>query len=248
MKPSLVRRMAFPAVCLLAVTVVTGTAGLLVRCPAAGFAGRLLHRPGRPRPRNRRCRLRPGKGRDLCRTGGPGRTGGAGVPPLGFCRRDRVGCSPWPGRRWLWGSLCWAGPFFPFRRAAHRQRQQMIRLLEAARTGQPLPLLTGDGMAEGNCGPLADEIQKTITELALTRQAAVTARDRFAQNLANIAAPIENAPHRPVPGGPECRGGVHGRPAGAAHRAGGVPCCCWPPAGHRCPAFAPQALRPLQPC
>lgn len=79
------------------------------------------------------------------------------------------------------------GTFFLSRRAAHRQRQQLIRLLEAARTGQPLPLLTGDGMAEGSYARLADEIQKTVTELALTRQEAVRARDRFAQNLANIA-------------------------------------------------------------
>ena len=39
----------------------------------------------------------------------------------------------------------------------------------------------------GEAARLADEIGKTVTELTRTRQAALAARDRFAQNLANIA-------------------------------------------------------------
>ena len=47
-----------------------------------------------------------------------------------------------------------------------------------------MPLLDG---GEGEAARLADEIGKTVTELTRTRQAALAARDRFAQNLANIA-------------------------------------------------------------
>ena len=81
-----------------------------------------------------------------------------------------------------------AGGWFLARRSAARQRQQLIALLEAARAGRPVPLLRSDGtLTEGSYARLADEIQKTVTQLALTREAAVTARDRFARNLANIA-------------------------------------------------------------
>lgn len=73
-------------------------------------------------------------------------------------------------------------------RAAARQHRQLTELLEAARTGRPLPLLRPDTPpAEGSYARLADEIEKTVTELTLTREAAVTARDAFARNLANIA-------------------------------------------------------------
>ena len=110
---------------------------------------------------------------------------------LGYRPRDFAAGTGWlfavAGAALALGFALLGGAVFLSRRAAHRQRQQLIRLLEAARTGQPLPLLTGDGMAEGSCARLADEIQKTVTELSLTRQAAVKARDRFAQNLANIA-------------------------------------------------------------
>ena len=53
-----------------------------------------------------------------------------------------------------------------------------------ARAGKPLPLWEE---RESLFSPLADEIGKTVGELARTRQAAVAARDRFARNLANIA-------------------------------------------------------------
>ena len=60
----------------------------------------------------------------------------------------------------------------------------MTALLEAARSGTPLPLWDE---RESLFSPLADEIGKTVTELARTREAAVAARDGFARNLANIA-------------------------------------------------------------
>lgn len=114
---------------------------------------------------------------------------------LGYRPRDFA-----VGTEWLFtsaraaltlGLALLGGVFSLSRRATHRQRQQLIRLLEATRTGQPLPLLTGDGMAEGSYARLADEIQKAVTELSLTRQAAVRVWDRFVQNLANIAHQLE---------------------------------------------------------
>lgn len=186
MKPSFVRRMAVPAVCLLAVAVVTGllafwsadrqlalldgfSTALVARAPETADAVYALVKDG-----------------TFAGQAAPGILAALGYRPGDFAA----------GTGWLFavagaalalGLALLGGTFFLSRRAAHRQRQQLIRLLEAARTGQPLPLLTGDGMAEGNCARLADEIQKTVTELALTRQEAVRARDRFAQNLANIA-------------------------------------------------------------
>ena len=186
MKPSFVCRMAFPAVCLLAVAVVTGLLAfwsaarqlalldsfctvLVARAPETADAVYALVKDG-----------------TFAGQAAPGILAALGSRPGDFAA----------GTGWLFsvagaalalGLALLGGTFFLSRRAAHRQRQQLIRLLEAARTGQPLPLLTGDGMAEGSYARLADEIQKTVTELALTRQAAVAARDRFAQNLANIA-------------------------------------------------------------
>ena len=186
MKPSFVCRMAFPAVCLLAVAVVTGLLAfwsaarqlalldsfctvLVARAPETADAVYALVKDG-----------------TFAGQAAPGILAALGYRPGDFAA----------GTGWLFavagaalalGLALLGGTFFLSRRAAHRQRQQLIRLLEAARTGQPLPLLTGDGMAEGSYARLADEIQKTVTELALTRQAAVAARDRFAQNLANIA-------------------------------------------------------------
>lgn len=186
MKPSFVCRMAFPAVCLLAVAVVTG----LLACWSAarqlalldGFCTALVARA----PETADAIYALVKDGTLAGQASPGV-----LAELGYRPRDFAAGTGWlfavAGATLALGFTLLGGTFFLSRRAAHRQRQQLIRLLEAARTGQPLPLLTGDGMAEGNCARLADEIQKTITELALTRQAAVTARDRFAQNLANIA-------------------------------------------------------------
>ena len=186
MKPSFVCRMAFPAVCLLAVAVVTGLlafwsavrqlalldsfcTALVARAPETADAVYALVKDG-----------------TFAGQAAPGV-----LAALGYRPRDFAAGTGWlfavAGAALALGFALLGGAFFLSRRAAHRQRQQLIRLLEAARTGQPLPLLTGDGMAEGSYARLADEIQKTVTELALTRQEAVRARDRFAQNLANIA-------------------------------------------------------------
>lgn len=79
----------------------------------------------------------------------------------------------------LWGLSWWS----QYRRTA-RQVKRMTALLEAARSGTPLPLWDE---RESLFSPLADEIGKTVTELVRTREAAVAARDGFARNLANIA-------------------------------------------------------------
>lgn len=186
MKPSLVRRMAFPAVCLLAVAMVTGLlafwsavrqlalldsfcTALVARAPETADAVYALVKDG-----------------TFAGQASPGV-----LAALGYRPRDFAAGTGWlfavAGAALALGFALLGGGFFLSRRAAYRQRQQLIRLLEAARTGQPLPLLTGNGMAEGSYARLADEIQKTVTELSLTRQEAVRARDRFAQNLANIA-------------------------------------------------------------
>ena len=186
MKPSFVCRMAFPTVCLLAVAVVTGLLAFwsAVRQLALldGFCTALVARA----PETADAVYALVKDGTFAGQAAPGILAALGYRPGDFAA----------GTGWLFavagaalalGLALLGGTFFLSRRAAHRQRQQLIRLLEAARTGQPLPLLTGDGMAEGSYARLADEIQKTVTELALTRQEAVRARDRFAQNLANIA-------------------------------------------------------------
>ena len=186
MKPSFVCRMAFPAVCLLAVAVVTGLlafwsavrqlalldsfcTALVARAPETADAVYALVKDG-----------------TFAGQASPGV-----LAALGYRPRDFAAGTGWlfavAGAALALGFALLGGGFFLSRRAAYRQRQQLIRLLEAARTGQPLPLLTGNGMAEGSYARLADEIQKTVTELSLTRQEAVRARDRFAQNLANIA-------------------------------------------------------------
>lgn len=186
MKLSFVRRMAVPAVCLLTVAM---AAGLLAFWSAArqlalldSFCTVLVARA----PETADAVYALVKDRAFAGRAAPGILAALGYRPGDFAA----------GTGWLFavagaalalGLALLGGTFFLSRRAAHRQRQQLIRLLEAARTGQPLPLLTGDGMAEGSYARLADEIQKTVTELALTRQEAVRARDRFAQNLANIA-------------------------------------------------------------
>lgn len=186
MKLSFVRRMAVPAVCLLTVAM---AAGLLAFWSAArqlalldSFCTVLVARA----PETADAVYALVKDRTFAGRAAPGV-----LAELGYRPRDFAAGTGWlfavAGATLALGFALLGGAFFLSRRAAHRQRQQLIRLLEAARTGQPLPLLTGDGMAEGSYARLADEIQKTVTELALTRQAAVAARDRFAQNLANIA-------------------------------------------------------------
>lgn len=186
MKPSLVRRMAVPAVCLLAVAMAVG----LLACWSAarqlalldGFCTALVARA----PETADAVYALVKDGTFTGQASPGV-----LAALGYRPRDFAAGTGWlfavAGAALALGFTLLGGTFFLSRRAAHRQRQQLIRLLEAARTSQPLPLLTGDGMAEGSYARLADEIQKAVTELALTRQEAVRARDRFAQNLANIA-------------------------------------------------------------
>lgn len=186
MKPSFVRRMAFPAVCLLAAAI---AAGLLAFWSAArqlalldGFCTALVARA----PETADAVYALVKEGTFAGQGAPGV-----LTELGYRPRDFAAGAGWifavAGACLCVGTSLLGGTFFLSRRAAHRQQRQLIDLLEAARTGQPLPLLTGDRMAEGSFARLADEIQKTVTELALTREAAVTARDQFAQNLANIA-------------------------------------------------------------
>lgn len=86
------------------------------------------------------------------------------------------------------GAALFAAALLAVHRRADRQRRQLIALLDAARSGRPLPLLDRpDAPAEGSAAQLGDEIEKTVTQLTLTREAAVKARDRFAQNLADIA-------------------------------------------------------------
>lgn len=80
-----------------------------------------------------------------------------------------------------------AGAVLCLHRRTDRQLQSLSALLEAARTGKPCPPLNGGPAAEGSYARLADELEKTVTELTLTREAAVDARNAFAQNLANIA-------------------------------------------------------------
>ena len=186
MKPSFVRRMAVPAVCLLAVAMV---AGLLACWSAArqlalldGFCTALVARA----PETADAVYALVKDGTFAGQAAPGV-----LAALGYRPRDFAAGTGWlfavAGAALALGLALLSGALFLSRRAAHRQRQQLIHMLESTRTGQPLPLLTEDGMAEGSYARLTDEIQKTVTELALTRQAAVAARDRFAQNLANIA-------------------------------------------------------------
>lgn len=186
MKPSFVRRMAFPAVCLLAAAM---AAGLLAFWSAArqlalldGFCTALVALA----PETADAVYALVKEGTFADQSAPGV-----LTELGYRPRDFAAGAGWifavAGACLCVGTALLGGTFFLSRRAAHRQQRQLIDLLEAARTGQPLPLLTGDRMAEGSFARLADEIQKTVTELALTREAAVTARDQFAQNLANIA-------------------------------------------------------------
>lgn len=186
MNRSLLRRMAFPAVCLL---VFSAAAALLAFWYAArqlalldGFCTALIARA-------------PESADAIYALVKEGSFASAAVPgvlaALGYRPRDFAAGTGWlyavaGGGLSLGGALL-GGTWLLSRRDAARQRQRLIELLEAARTGRPLTLLTEDGMTEGSYARLADEIQKTVTELALTREAAVTARDRFAQNLANIA-------------------------------------------------------------
>ena len=180
MNRSLLRRMAVPAVCLLAVS---AAAALLAFWSSSrqlalldSFCTALIARA-------------PGSAGTVCALVKEGAFAAQPAPgiltELGYRPRDFAA-----GTGWLYGAAgvgLAVGGVVLSRRAAARQQRELIRLLEAARTGQPLPLLAPNGLAEGSYARLADEIQKTVTELALTREAAVDARDRFAQNLANIA-------------------------------------------------------------
>lgn len=187
MKPSFVCRMAFPAVCLLAVAVVTG---LLAFWSAArqlalldGFCTALVARA----PETADAVYALAKEGGFAAGSTPGVLWALGYRPGDFAAGTGLLYAAAALGLGL-GVALLAGGWFLARRSAARQRQQLIALLEAARAGRPVPLLRSDGtLTEGSYARLADEIQKTVTQLALTREAAVTARDRFARNLANIA-------------------------------------------------------------
>lgn len=124
---------------------------------------------------------------DLAKSGafsaaGPGVLAGLGYEPEDFS----AGAAPVLAAlaAALTGGLLWGAARCLQRRRFLRRLDGMIRLLGAARAGKPLPLWD---RAEDPLAPLADEIGKTVTELARTREAAVAARDRFAQSLADIA-------------------------------------------------------------
>lgn len=186
MNRSFLRRLAVPAVCLLAVS---AAAALLAFWSASrqlalldSFCTALIARA-------------PDSADTVCALVKEGAFAAQPAPgiltELGYRPRDFAAGTGWlygaAGVGLAVGAALLAGGVVLSRRAAARQQRELIRLLEAARTGQPLPLLAPNGLAESSYARLADEIQKTVTELALTREAAVDARDRFAQNLANIA-------------------------------------------------------------
>lgn len=180
------RRMVFPAVCLLAVAL---SMALLAFWSAArqmalldGFCTALIARS--PETADTVYAL-------VKEGAFSARTSPGVLTELGYRPRDFSAGTGWlyaaAGIALALGGALLGTAFFLSRRAAGRQMQELIRLLERARAGQPMPLLAGEGIPGDSYARLADEIQKTVTELFLTREAALTARDRFAKNLANIA-------------------------------------------------------------
>lgn len=180
------RRMAFPAVCLLAVAL---SMALLAFWSAArqlalldGFCTALIARS--PETADTVYAL-------VKEGAFSARTSPGVLTELGYRPRDFSAGTGWlyaaAGIGLALGGALLGTAFFLSRRAAGRQMQELIRLLERARAGQPMPLLSGEGIPGDSYARLADEIQKTVTELFLTREAALSARDRFAKNLANIA-------------------------------------------------------------
>lgn len=126
---------------------------------------------------------------DLVKAGAPALSRSPGMlAGLGYDAGDlAAGTAPlWAaaGAGLALGLLSWLGGWWLQRRHTARQLGRVTGILEAARAGKPLPLWEE---RESLFSPLADEIGKTVGELARTRQAAVAARDRFARNLANIA-------------------------------------------------------------
>lgn len=73
-------------------------------------------------------------------------------------------------------------------RRENKRIQELIDYLEKVNTGQEGVLLT---TGEDAVSKLQDEIYKTVTELYQTREAALEARKRLAQNLDNIAHQIK---------------------------------------------------------
>ncbi len=71
-----------------------------------------------------------------------------------------------------------------WRRRQNRQIQQLAEYLEKVNTGNPETVLEN---REGELSKLQDEIYKTVTSLYETRDAALDARRRYADNLYNIA-------------------------------------------------------------
>lgn len=91
------------------------------------------------------------------------------------------------GTSFLLAGGLWLAGWVWQRRRLHSQLQRLITQLEAARAGGPQPLWGAESTAEGPLACLADELGKTVTELARTRAEAVSMRNTFADHLANIA-------------------------------------------------------------
>lgn len=77
-----------------------------------------------------------------------------------------------------------AAVLFIWRRRQNRQIQKLAEYLEKVNTGSPETILENQ---EGEISKLQDEIYKTVTSLYETRDEALKARRRYADNLYNIA-------------------------------------------------------------
>ena len=86
------------------------------------------------------------------------------------------------------GGLLFMSVFLCQSRKRARRIQALADYLEQVNTGAPA-LLTPSG--EDDFSKLEDEIYKTVTFLYQTREAAVAARDGFAENLSNIAHQVK---------------------------------------------------------
>ena len=91
------------------------------------------------------------------------------------------------GTSFLLAGGLWLAGWVWQRRRLHSQLQHLITQLEAARAGGPQPLWGAESSAEGPLACLADELGKTVTELARTRAEAVSSRSMLSDDLANIA-------------------------------------------------------------
>ena len=88
------------------------------------------------------------------------------------------------GIGFLVGAILFFVAFFYWQRKIARRIQSLTEYLEKVNTGKGI-LLSGN--SEDACSKLQDEIYKTVTSLYQTRDLAVEAKNRFAENLSNIA-------------------------------------------------------------